>query len=166
MYRTASKPRFVRRLISLTRRARKKISRLSALLKSVRMVVDTNLSSDQKRSALFVILRAFLILARQVVIPRRQWSAPTAVWRARLKMGCLVCEIYHRPTMTCGHPDGSTWFNPDTKRIEPMGCFCMMPLAAKVAEKTCWLVDKCGANDTFGWPDEINGRNYERNKNP
>lgn len=43
-----------------------------------------------------------------------------------------------------------------------MGCFCMMPLAARVADKTCWIVDKIGPDDVWGWPDALNGRNYER----
>lgn len=36
------------------------------------------------------------------------------------------------------------------------GCWCVMPWAALVPEKICWLVEQGGDNTTFGWPDELN----------
>lgn len=39
-------------------------------------------------------------------------------------------------------------------------------MAAKIKFKTCWWIDKLGPDEVNGWPEHLNGVNYERNSNP
>lgn len=58
---------------------------------------------------------------------------------------CARCPIFFRPLRTCG--------TPIFKKDADLGCFCYMPLKARLSNATCWSRDK-GVKD-YGWPDEL-----------
>jgi len=73
--------------------------------------------------------------------------APEPVIRDRLTR-CRKCSIYNSRLETCGTPFV------ESVDDEPMGCFCYMPVKARLPEATCWLADN--TNGEMGWPDYLN----------
>lgn len=60
---------------------------------------------------------------------------------------CLICPVFCRELQTCGDarlPDSA----------EPMGCFCYMPVKARIQASICWLQEpeQLGPSCDAGWP--------------
>lgn len=69
---------------------------------------------------------------------------------------CRECSLFNSERQTCGTA-GEWYFNRDTRRLEPFGCWCWLPV--KVATKcNCWLYDRMilPAMTSKGWPKELN----------
>lgn len=142
--------------------ARKKSMRLHAV---ARTVLWLGRNKKRKSAAGVRVIRIMIYLARQLLHKDNSQRTPSAIWRSRIKT-CLRCQLYNRRTLTCGSPDGQKWTNPTTGEREAMGCWCLMAMAAKVKQKECWIVQQIGPNDDWGWPEHLNGTNYERHSTP
>lgn len=64
---------------------------------------------------------------------------------------CQACDMFDPKRQTCGYIGEMMWCD-DTKRVEPVGCWCYMPIAARVVNKDCWLRE-CGGEK--GWSDAL-----------
>lgn len=74
---------------------------------------------------------------------------PKELYRKRMAV-CRECPIFYRPLQTCGSPLVDKW----------TGCFCFMPLKARLTEN-CFAYDSSeGNNAVFGWPAELNSFPY------
>lgn len=65
---------------------------------------------------------------------------------------CHNCPLYNPRLQTCGNP-GETYRSVITHRNEPYGCWCYMPLKAKLKVSCWWWLHTQGSE---GWPDELN----------
>jgi len=89
-----------------------------------------------------------LALVRRALTGHRE--VPFALYLHRLR-ACHACPIYDRQRRTCGTPgDGEKTYANDAGRIRPMGCWCWMPLKARLTDATCWMSDMTG-RPTWGW---------------
>lgn len=62
-------------------------------------------------------------------------------WFTRMHK-CLRCPVFDRKRFTCGTPgDENKCFLDQDGQLQPMGCYCFMPVKAKLAGATCWLAD-------------------------
>lgn len=67
---------------------------------------------------------------------------PKKVSDARLRI-CERCPIYFRPMGTCGSP--LSWSRRGT------GCWCYMPIKAKLPDAECWLDAEDVKGFDYGW---------------
>lgn len=82
------------------------------------------------------------------LISRDRRADPSTV--ARRLNRCLICPVFCRELKTCGDariPD----------RDDPMGCFCYMPVKARIRDAVCWLQEPAqfGPTCDAGWPKEV-----------
>lgn len=83
------------------------------------------------------------------------------LWAARLR-ACYRCPIFDPKRQTCGN--GQYGDNPDTEQEILLGCQCVMPLAALMPAKNCWIYDTHGPmTNGLGWPIELNGSECQTN---
>ncbi len=60
---------------------------------------------------------------------------------------CEQCEIYCPELQTCG--------DARVDDDKPLGCFCFMPVKARIPASRCWLNESEGLEPgTMGWPKE------------
>lgn len=66
---------------------------------------------------------------------------------ARRLNRCLVCPVYCHELRTCGDARLND-------REDPMGCFCYMPVKARIRDAVCWLQEpgQFGPKCDAGWP--------------
>lgn len=76
------------------------------------------------------------------------------LWRLRMR-SCQGCDLYNMKLKTCGTP-GETYGDGQALAL---GCWCFMPLKAKLAHARCWAREE---NLGFGWPEGLNGHNETR----
>lgn len=65
---------------------------------------------------------------------------------------CEKCLLFNKRLKTCGTA-GEIWINPKTKRTEPFGCWCHLPVAVWT-RKNCWLSQVTQGEQ--GWPVKYN----------
>ncbi|NDJ15602.1 MAG: hypothetical protein EBY17_31270 [Acidobacteriia bacterium] len=60
---------------------------------------------------------------------------------------CLICPVFCRELNTCG--DARL---PEAE--DPMGCFCYIPVKARIRDAVCWLQEpeQLGPECDAGWP--------------
>ena len=90
--------------------------------------------------------------------PSKKVSAK--VWMAR-RRACQKCQIFNRVEKTCG-TRYELWHNPETGRMEHLGCLCRMDYACSVLEKDCFMFDFTRGKDSI-WPLALNGSVLVRN---
>lgn len=66
-------------------------------------------------------------------------------WSRRMRT-CYRCRMFNRRLRTCGTP-GEVYSDP-SGGVETLGCWCLMPLKARLPDATCWARER-GLG--FGW---------------
>lgn len=56
---------------------------------------------------------------------------------------CERCPIFYKPLRTCG--------TPLKKSLRDLGCWCFLPVKARLRAATCWLNDEIGSGNEYGW---------------
>jgi len=69
---------------------------------------------------------------------------------ARRLNRCLICPVFCHELKTCGDARISD-------REDPMGCFCYMPVKARIRDAVCWMQEpaQLGPECDAGWPREV-----------
>ena len=92
----------------------------------------------------------------------RFWGMCSTWWASRnskLSQGvvaarldaCRQCPLYCEDLSTCGDArNPQLWHDQTTGSTRPMGCFCFLPVKAKLSEATCWLDDQSVGD--MRWP--------------
>lgn len=77
-------------------------------------------------------------------VPRKEKWAEAEIYHRRLAC-CHKCPFFFWPLATCGSPFAD---HPDA------GCWCYEPVAARLADKQCWI-DEEGIESEYGWAASI-----------
>lgn len=90
------------------------------------------------------------IVRGAVQLIKAQFYRKGWIWMAR-RAHCKECSLYNAKLGTCGSP-GESYYDHETKRLESLGCWCILTFAARLPKKDCWA--RMNKMD-FGWPKNL-----------
>jgi hypothetical protein len=115
---------------------KKKIIRQYQFLKAVLIAARYGI----ERFTLPEILSACLSVLKQI-FSNKTADASKLIWFSRVKK-CLKCPVFDSRRLTCGSPFST---HPE------LGCYCFMPIKAKMNSATCWLDENSDGSTEYGW---------------
>lgn len=103
------------------------------------------------------IWKTLIFVLASYTVWRWRRGLPNKTVVAQRLDACAMCQIYDRELRTCGTPNS---VYDDGTGLKPYGCWCYMPLKARL-NVNCWLSEVTDGAD--GWPSELN-TDYARYK--